>query len=53
MKLDQKFCTACQQLRTPVGGIFSTSAKNKIKRWMCAVCVAKKNVSIYSSKGKK
>ncbi|MFN7323054.1 MAG: hypothetical protein ACK5SP_02155 [bacterium] len=43
-----RFCTSCQVDRPSEGGIVKLHKTNK--RWICRLCVARKNPSIYSNK---
>jgi len=45
--VNKKYCTTCQTMRNEDGGIWIQS---KIKRWQCAPCATRKNISIYASK---
>lgn len=44
--LEKKHCTSCQVLRNMDGGIWIVT---RIKRWQCAECAARRNVSPYAS----
>jgi hypothetical protein len=44
--VEQKMCTGCQRLRSTENGEYQQ--RGKIRRWICKVCVAKTNVSLYT-----
>jgi hypothetical protein len=46
----KKFCSGCQQLREESDG--KKVLRGRITRWMCNICLEKKNVSLYQSKRK-
>jgi len=46
--MEYKVCAGCQRLRLTTDG--SHHQRGKVKRWICNLCIAKKNESIYASK---
>jgi len=46
----KKFCSGCQQLREESDG--KKVLRGRITRWMCNICLDKRNVSLYQSKPK-
>ena len=47
---EKKFCAGCQSWRLVTEG--TTVMRNKRNRWICKVCLERKNVSMYATKGK-
>lgn len=43
----KKFCFSCQCLRNEATGVW---LQRKIRRWVCATCAERKNVSPYARK---
>ena len=50
VNMDKKFCFGCQLFKDLDQG--KNVVRGKIKRWVCNVCLARKNTSTYASKKK-
>lgn len=50
LKSEDKFCTACQQRRTTVGGEWRKTNYGKNQRWVCARCIKNQNARSHPNK---
>ena len=46
----RKVCGSCQTARLLTEG--QHYQRGKVKRWICKICIERKNPSMYASKGK-
>ena len=46
----RKVCGSCQTARLLIDG--QHYQRGKVKRWICKICIERKNPSMYASKGK-
>lgn len=37
----RKFCTACQSMKPPEGGLIKPMRNGRAKRWVCSGCVSR------------
>lgn len=48
MSSNEKFCTGCQRYKKESEG--KLVERRRMKRWICSVCLDRKNVSVYAKK---